>query len=124
MSDPFSKSALENLTIDRFIVHVVHDGGDEPLLLEEILVGDYEPFFVELVQDCAKGNRYLFNEASPTRAHLVEIAEDPAAGSGVPCGGARFGQSGDILFYASVQRRYAVLCHDKVRQSAGAAVPY
>jgi hypothetical protein len=77
-TDCFSKAALQNLHIDRFIFHAIHDGSSEPLLLEEILVGDHEPFFMELVQECAKGNRYLFNEGSATRQQLAEIVEDPS----------------------------------------------
>lgn len=78
MSDPFSKSTLESLQITRFVFHVVHDDSEEPTLLEEIPIGDYEPFFLELVLDGAKGNRFLFNEGSKTREQLVEILEDDA----------------------------------------------
>ncbi len=76
MNDPFSRSVYANLTIERFIFHVIHDGSDEPQLLEEMPAGDYEPFFLDLVLDCAKGNRYLFNDQSYTCRQLRDILED------------------------------------------------
>jgi hypothetical protein len=78
MSDPFARSALENLSIERFIFHIIHDGGEEPQLLEEVPPGEFAPFFLELVTDCARGNRYLFHDRSHTCQQLQAIQEDPA----------------------------------------------
>lgn len=77
MSDPFARTALEDLAISRFIFHVVHDGDDEPVLLEEAPCEKYELFFLDLVLDSLKGTRYLFNEGSQTESILSEICDDP-----------------------------------------------
>ncbi len=78
MSDPFAKSVIANLKIDRFIFHVIHDAAVKPLLLEEIEAGEHAAFFLDLVQDSLKGNRYIFNDTSRTRQRLEEIIEEPS----------------------------------------------
>jgi len=85
MSNPFSKSALENLEISRFIFHVVHDGSEEPVLLEETFIGEHEPFFMELVYDCLKGIRYEFNEGSQTYDIISHIHQDESLFQEMSC---------------------------------------
>jgi hypothetical protein len=75
MSTPFSKDDLSFLTINRFVFHVVHDGA-APQLLEEVPVGSYEDFFVDLVVDSTRGSKFYFNDNSQTQELIASILDD------------------------------------------------
>ncbi len=77
MSSPLSRNALEGLEISRLIFHVIHTAGEEPVLLEEIPVGEYQEFFLDLVSDCLKGTRFEFNDGSQTESLLRDIYNEP-----------------------------------------------
>jgi hypothetical protein len=68
---------IEALRIEHFIFHVVQHGEDEPILLEETPLGEFEGFFVDRVQDTLKGNQFEFNPGSATFQLLNEISKNP-----------------------------------------------
>jgi hypothetical protein len=73
----FSEDELGLLGIDKFIFHVVHHGGDQPILFGETPIGGFEPFFLARVRDTLRGNRFVFLDGSVTRAALKQVADDP-----------------------------------------------
>lgn len=71
-----SDEQTEVLRINRFIFHVVQHGKNEPILLDETPLGEFESFFLERVKDTLKGNKFEFNPGSATYKLLNEIAEN------------------------------------------------
>ncbi len=78
MPEPFL-SETEELTIgiENFIFHVVHHGGPEPILFDEVPLGEYEGFFLDLIRATLKGNRFIFAEHSTTKQLLKEVVDEP-----------------------------------------------
>lgn len=72
----FSDEEIENLSIDKFIFHVVHQRTDEPILLDETPIGDFEGFFLARAMETLKGNRFVFADGSITRTLLKQILDD------------------------------------------------
>jgi hypothetical protein len=72
-----SDEEISLLAIDKFIFHVVHHGGDQPVLFGETPIGDFEPFFLARVRETLRGNRFVFLDGSVTRAALKQVADDP-----------------------------------------------
>lgn len=66
------------LRVEDFIFHVVHHGGVEPVLFDSTPIGDFEPFFVGRVVETLRGNRFVFDDASPSLLSLRGIDADPA----------------------------------------------
>ncbi|MGR4891024.1 nucleoid-associated protein [Sphingopyxis sp. LARHCG72] len=75
----FSDEEIGNLSIDKFIFHVVHQRTDEPILLDETPIGDFEDFFLARAMETLKGNRFLFADGSITRTLLKQILDDDKA---------------------------------------------
>jgi len=71
-----SKEDIENLSIDKFIFHVVHHHNDEPILLDETPIGDFEDFFLERAMETLQGNRFTFADGSITRTLLKQVLDD------------------------------------------------
>lgn len=69
---------LNNLRIKQFIFHVVHHGPEEPELLDEVPIGDFEPFFLDRARDTLRGNAFEFLAHSETRRRLGMIDKTPA----------------------------------------------
>jgi hypothetical protein len=65
------------LGIDKFIFHVVHHGGEQPILFGETPIGDFEPFFLARVRETLRGNRFVFLDGSATRTALNQVVRDP-----------------------------------------------
>ncbi|MCJ2119997.1 nucleoid-associated protein [Methylobacterium sp. J-001] len=65
------------LRVEHFIFHSVHHGKPDPTLRNRVHIGKFEPFFVARVIDTLKGNRFVFDTASPTLAALRGAEEDP-----------------------------------------------
>ena len=72
-----SDEEISLLAIDKFIFHVVHHGGDQPVLFGETPIGDFEPFFLARVRETLRGNRFVFLDGSVTRAALKQVVDDP-----------------------------------------------
>ena len=72
-----SQEERNALTVEHFIFHVVHHGGDEPLLFESTPIGDFERFFVGRIVDTLAGNRFVFSEGSETHGALRTAEGDP-----------------------------------------------
>tara|TARA_R110000824_G_scaffold276247_3_gene464781 strand:- start:90 stop:1076 length:987 start_codon:yes stop_codon:yes gene_type:complete len=75
----FSDKEIGNLSIDKFIFHVVHHRTDEPILLDETPIGDFEDFFLARAMETLKGNRFLFADGSITRTLLKQVLDDEEA---------------------------------------------
>ncbi|MBZ9996237.1 nucleoid-associated protein [Mesorhizobium sp. BH1-1-4] len=73
-----SEEEIENLSIDKFIFHVVHHRNDEPILLDETPIGDFEDFFLERAMETLRGNRFTFADGSITRTLLKQVLDDEA----------------------------------------------
>lgn len=71
-----SEDEIENLSIDKFIFHVVHHRNDEPILLDETPIGDFEDFFLERAMETLRGNRFTFADGSITRTLLKQVLDD------------------------------------------------
>lgn len=71
-----SEEEIGNLSIDKFIFHVVHHRNDEPILLDETPIGDFEDFFLERAMETLKGNRFTFADGSITRTLLKQVLDD------------------------------------------------
>ena len=71
-----SEKEIENLSIDKFIFHVVHHHNDEPILLDETPIGDFEDFFLERAMETLQGNRFTFADGSITRTLLKQVLDD------------------------------------------------
>lgn len=71
-----SDSEIQNLSIEKFIFHVVHHQADEPILLNETPIGKFENFFLGRVRETLRGNRFVFAGGSPTRTALKTIIDD------------------------------------------------
>ena len=56
--------------IEDFIFHVVHNDGDEPILMEETPIGNFEPFFIDRIREVVEGNKFNFD---PDSSFLDEI---------------------------------------------------
>lgn len=63
------------LVIDKFIFHVIHQKDKAATLLKETPIGDFHDFFVERVCDTLKGNRFVFEDGSQTKAILSMIGK-------------------------------------------------
>lgn len=72
----FSEEEIENLSIDKFIFHVVHHRNAEPILLDETPIGDFEDFFLERAMETLQGNRFIFADGSLTRTLLKQVLDD------------------------------------------------
>lgn len=68
--------SADSIIIKRFIFHVIHQGADEPILLDETPLGKYEHFFAERIIETIEGNRFLFNQGSFVQEKLSEISKD------------------------------------------------
>lgn len=68
---------VRELRITDFIFHVVHHGRPDPILLQAVPLGHFEPFFLDRISETMKGNRYTFEEGSATRDSLSRVAENP-----------------------------------------------
>jgi len=64
--------------ITHFIFHVVHQGADEPVLLEETPLGRHEEFFLDRVRETVEGNRFVFNESSLVESELRDVHAEPS----------------------------------------------
>ncbi|MBB4006226.1 nucleoid-associated protein [Allorhizobium taibaishanense] len=71
-----SEEEIENLSIDKFIFHVVHHHNDEPILLDETPIGDFEDFFLERAMETLQGNHFTFADGSITRTLLKQVLDD------------------------------------------------
>ncbi len=71
-----SEDEIDNLSIDKFIFHVVHHRNDEPILLDETPIGDFEDFFLDRAMETLKGNRFTFADGSITRTLLKQVLDD------------------------------------------------
>jgi len=71
-----SEEEIENLSIDKFIFHVVHHHNDEPILLDETPIGDFEDFFLERAMETLQGNQFTFADGSITRTLLKQVLDD------------------------------------------------
>ncbi|MBD0417134.1 nucleoid-associated protein [Oryzicola mucosus] len=71
-----SEEEIENLSIDKFIFHVVHHRNDEPILLDETPIGNFEDFFLERAMETLRGNRFIFADGSITRTLLKQVLND------------------------------------------------
>lgn len=71
-----SEDEISNLAIDKFIFHVVHHREDEPILLDETPIGDFEEFFLERVRETLQGNRFIFADGSVTKTLLKTVLAD------------------------------------------------
>lgn len=71
-----SQEEVDNLSIDKFIFHVVHHHNDEPILLDETPIGDFEDFFLERAMETLRGNRFTFADGSITRTLLKQVLDD------------------------------------------------
>lgn len=71
-----SNEQFAALRITRFIFHVVHHGEPEPIFLDEIEIGEYEPFFLERVKSILKGTAYEFNPQAGVCTLLEAINDD------------------------------------------------
>lgn len=71
-----SDDEIGNLSIDKFIFHVVHHRNDEPILLDETPIGDFEEFFLERARETLRGNRFIFADGSVTRTLLKQVLDD------------------------------------------------
>lgn len=71
-----SEEEIENLSIDKFIFHVVHHRNDEPILLDETPIGDFEDFFLERAMETLRGNRFTFADGSITKTLLKQVLDD------------------------------------------------
>lgn len=71
-----SNEEISNLTIDKFIFHVVHHRADEPILLDETPIGPFEEFFLDRVRETLRGNNFVFADGSLTRTALKTIIDD------------------------------------------------
>ncbi len=69
---------LQSLKITKFIFHVVHQGEEHPVLLDEVLIDGFEDFVLARALDTLKGNQFVFNDGSTTCEHLKGIAKDPS----------------------------------------------
>lgn len=69
---------LASLRITRFIFHVVHHGADEPEYLNEIDIGEFEPFFLDRIRSILKGTPYEFNPHAEVCGILQDISDDPS----------------------------------------------
>jgi hypothetical protein len=65
------------LRIDKFIFHVVHHGADEPILLDEVPLGEFEDFFLDRIKDTLKGNRFHFLNDTATFMALQRTNGNP-----------------------------------------------
>lgn len=72
----FTDQEIENLSIDKFIFHVVHQRTDEPILLEETPIDGFESFFLARAMETLKGNRFVFADGSITRTLLKQALKD------------------------------------------------
>lgn len=68
---------LDSISIERFIFHIVQKNEDDPILLEETPIGEFEEFFLERIKDTMKGNKFEFVEDSNTHRLLKEIHNSP-----------------------------------------------
>ena len=64
------------MQIERFIFHVVHHGEDEPILLDETPIGNFQNFFIGRVREVLKGNRFLFVNESSTEREIRSVDDD------------------------------------------------
>lgn len=71
-----SKEEIGNLSIENFIFHVVHRRDDEPILLDETPIGEFEPFFLKRAEETLRGNRFVFADGSITRTLLKKALAD------------------------------------------------
>jgi hypothetical protein len=71
-----SEEEIKNLSVEKFIFHVVHHGNDEPILLDETPIGDFEDFFLERAMETLRGNRFTFADGSITRTLLKQVLDD------------------------------------------------
>lgn len=78
----FSDEEIENLSIEKFIFHVVHHRSDEPILLEQTPIGGFEDFFLKRALETLRGNRFTFADGSLTRTLLKQVLDDESKDSG------------------------------------------
>lgn len=71
-----SDEQIQVLKIEQFIFHVVQHGENDPILLDETSIGEFEDFFLDRVRDTLKGNKFEFNRGSFTFQLLKEILDD------------------------------------------------
>lgn len=71
-----SEEEIGNLSIDKFIFHVVHHRSDEPILLDATPIGDFELFFLDRARETLRGNRFVFADGSTTKTLLKQVLAD------------------------------------------------
>jgi hypothetical protein len=71
-----SNEQLASLRIKQFIFHVVHHGEPEPVLFNELEIGEFEPFFLDRVRSILKGTAYEFNPQADVCGLLEAVKED------------------------------------------------
>lgn len=71
-----SEEQSRELSIERFIFHVVHHGEEEPILLEETPIGQFHNFFIGRVREVLKGNRFEFLNESTTERSVRNVKDD------------------------------------------------
>jgi hypothetical protein len=65
--------SVQDIEIERFIFHIVHQDEDQPILLDETPLGSHKTFFAERILDTIEGNRFVFNDGSFIHDRLREI---------------------------------------------------
>jgi len=72
----FDNIDVERLRIEKFIFHVVHHGENQPILLNETPIGQFEDFFLDRVRETVKGNKFNFIEGSRTFEILKNLEDE------------------------------------------------
>lgn len=65
------------LRIEKFIFHVVHHRENEPILLDEVPLGEFEAFFLDRIKETLKGNRFQFLPETITLKALTRTNDNP-----------------------------------------------
>lgn len=70
----FSEIDTASLQIKNFIFHVVHHGEAKPVLLDETPLDGFEGFFLDRIRETLQGNRFVFDDDSPTLGLLRRMS--------------------------------------------------